>query len=76
MYFLIHPLVSINDERMDVHCLKSGCIGLHIPSDLKISLGPQDVPGASPSVVGDDLLQAHILMFMACPNMAIEWQDD
>ena len=31
MYFLIHPLVWINDERMAVHCLESGCIGLHIP---------------------------------------------
>ena len=29
--------------RMDVHCLESGCIGLHIPSDLEISLGPRDV---------------------------------
>ena len=49
MYFLIHPLVWINDERMAVHCLESGCIGLYIPSDLKISLGPRDVPRASPS---------------------------
>ena len=49
MYFLIHPLVWINDERMAVHCLESGCIGLHIPSDLEISLGPRDVPRASPS---------------------------
>ena len=48
MYFLIHPLVWINGERMAVHCLESGCIGLHIPSDLKISLGPRDVPQASP----------------------------
>ena len=49
MYFLIHPLVWINDERMAVHCLESGCIGLYIPSDLEISLGPRDVPRASPS---------------------------
>ena len=32
MYFLIHPLVLINDERMAVHCLESGCIGLYTPS--------------------------------------------
>ena len=43
MYFLIHPSVWINDERMAVHCLESGCIGVHIPSDLEISLGPRDV---------------------------------
>ena len=49
MYFLIHPYGWINDERMAVHCLKSGSIGLYIPSDLKISLGPRDVPRASPS---------------------------
>ena len=48
MYFLIHPLVWINDERMAVHCLESGYIGLHIPSDLEISLSPRDVPQASP----------------------------
>ena len=48
MYFLIHPSVWTNDERMAVHCLESGCIGLHIPSDLEISLGPRDVPRASP----------------------------
>ena len=34
---------------MAVHCLESGCIGLYIPSDLEISLGPRDVPRASPS---------------------------
>ena len=34
MYFLIYPLGWINDERMAVHCLESGCIGLYIPSDL------------------------------------------
>ena len=39
----------INDERMAVHCLESGCIRLYIPSDLEISLGPRDVPRASPS---------------------------
>ena len=49
MYFLIHPLVWINGERMAVHCLELGCIGLYIPSDLEISLGPRDVPRASPS---------------------------
>ena len=49
MYFLIHPLVWINDERMVVHCLESGCIGLYIPSDLEISLGPRDIPRALPS---------------------------
>ena len=40
---------------MAIHCLESGCIGLYIPSDLEISLGPQDVPRASGnlSVVGD-----------------------
>ena len=31
MYFLIHPLGWINDERMAVDCLESGCIGLYIP---------------------------------------------
>ena len=31
VYFLIHPLVWINDERMAVHCLELGCIGLYIP---------------------------------------------
>ena len=46
---LIHPSRWINDERMAVHCLESGCIGLYIPSDLEISLGPRDVPRASPS---------------------------
>ena len=46
MYFLIHPLVWINDERMAEHCLESGCIGLYIPSDLEMSLGlrPRDIP--------------------------------
>ena len=44
MYFLIHPWGWINDERMAVHCLESGCIRLYIPSDLEISLGPRDVP--------------------------------
>ena len=34
---------------MAVHCLESGCIRLYIPSDLEISLGPRDVPRASPS---------------------------
>ena len=40
---------------MAVHCLESGCIGLYIPSDLEISLGPRDVPRASGNllVVGD-----------------------
>ena len=40
---------------MAVHCLDSGSIGLHIPSDLEISIGPQDVPRASGNllVVGD-----------------------
>ena len=46
---MIRPLVWIYDERMAVHCLESGYIGLHIPSDLEISLGPRDVPRASPS---------------------------
>ena len=32
-----------NAERMDVHCLESGCIGKYIP------LGPRDFPRASPS---------------------------
>ena len=32
-----------NAERMDVHCLESGCIGKYIP------LGPRDCPRASPS---------------------------
>ena len=49
MYFLIHPKGWINDERMAVHCLESGCIRLYIPSDLEISLDPRDVPRASPS---------------------------
>ena len=49
MYFLIYPKVWIDDERMAVRCLELGCIGLHIPSKLKITLGPQDVPWASPS---------------------------
>ena len=49
MYFLIHPQGWINDERMAVHCLESGCIRLYIPSDLEISLGPRDIPWASPS---------------------------
>ena len=31
MYFLIHPYLWINDERMPVRCLESRCIGLHIP---------------------------------------------
>ena len=31
IYFLIHPPGWINDERMAVHCLKSGCIRLYIP---------------------------------------------
>ena len=35
----IHPWGWSNDERMAPHCLKSVFIGLHIPSDLKISLG-------------------------------------
>ena len=47
---LIHPSGWINDERMAVHCLESGCIGLYIPPDLEISLGPRDVPRVSPSV--------------------------
>ena len=34
---------------MAVHCLASGWIGLYIPSNLEISLSPQDVPRASPS---------------------------
>ena len=29
------------DERMAIHCLESRCIGLYIPSDLEISLGPR-----------------------------------
>ena len=29
MYFLIHPLGWINHERMALHCLKLGCIGLY-----------------------------------------------
>ena len=32
---------------MVVHCLELGCIELYIPFDLKISLGPPDVPQAS-----------------------------
>ena len=39
VYFLIHPKVWINYEIMDVHCLESGCIRLHIPSDLGKYLG-------------------------------------
>ena len=31
MHFLIHPLVWINDERMAVHCLESGCTTQYIP---------------------------------------------
>ena len=30
-------------------CLEPGWIGLYIPSDIKISLGPRDVPRALPS---------------------------
>ena len=48
MYFLIRPYGWINDERMAIHYQKSECIGLYIPSDLGISLGPQDVPRAWP----------------------------
>ena len=47
MYFLIHPKGWINDERMAVHCLESGCIGAYIPSELEISFCPQDVSEAS-----------------------------
>ena len=32
------PKYSANAERMDVHCLESGCIGKYIP------LGPRDCP--------------------------------
>ena len=32
-----------------IHCREEGWIGLYIPSDLKISLGPWDVPRALPS---------------------------
>ena len=39
MYFLLHPLEWIIDEKMAVHCLESGCIGLHISSGLQMSLG-------------------------------------
>ena len=47
MSFLMHPLEWINDERMAEHCLESGCIGLHIPDNQEISLGPREVPRAS-----------------------------
>ena len=49
MYFLIYPLGWMNDEKMVVHCLKSGCIEFSISSNLEISLGPQDIPWVSPS---------------------------
>ena len=50
MYFLIHSLGWINDERMAAHCLESGylefvhcreegCIGLSIPDHQEISRG-------------------------------------
>ena len=71
MYFLTHQLVWINDERMAVHCLESGCIGLYIPSDLKISsalemslgLRPRDISRASGNllVVGDVLPNTSLL---------------
>ena len=38
----IHTGISC-DERMAAHGCVSGCIGLYIPSDLEISLGPRDV---------------------------------
>ena len=37
MLFLMAPWGWIDDERITVHCLKLVCIGLYIPSDLKIS---------------------------------------
>ena len=42
------PIEMAYDERMAVHCLKSGFVGLYIPCDLKILLGPRDVPQALP----------------------------
>ena len=35
MKFLKHAKGGINDERIAIHCLESGCIGLYITSDLK-----------------------------------------
>ena len=38
---------------MAVQCLKSGCIGFYIPSDLEISLAPWDFPRASGNLLVD-----------------------
>ena len=68
MYFLIHPQGWINDERMAIHCLDPGCIGLYIPSDLEISLGlrPQDISRASGNllVIGDVQPKSQYILFL------------
>ena len=83
MYFLIHPLGWINDERMAVHCLESGCIELSIPSDLEISLSPRNVPRPSPSghlsasgnllVVGDVQPNTSLPLAVYVYNMGLHW---
>ena len=45
LIFILRILTALRGCIPDVHCLESGCIGLHIPSDLAISLGPGDVYG-------------------------------
>ena len=42
-YFLKHPKGCVNDERMAVHCLELGCIGLYNVHLLR----PQDFPRPS-----------------------------